>query len=104
MNITAFYLGQQVQEPHCQYSPLWMMTKTMIMNTMNMTNITAYSKGEQVQEPPCQHSPLRVFQSMFAATQVDDDDKEADDDDCKVDDDDNKFLFFVSKLLAKILK
>ena len=42
VNITAFYLGQQVQEPHCQYSPLWMMTKTMIMNTMNMTNITAF--------------------------------------------------------------
>ena len=67
-----------------------MMTMTMTMNTMNMTNITAFSKGEQVQEPPCQYSPLRVFQSMFAAPQVDDDD--------------NKFLFFVSKLLAKLLK
>ena len=72
MNITAFYLGQQVQEPHCQHSPLWMMTKTMIMNTMNMMNITAFSKGEQVQEPPCQYSPLRVFQSLPSAPQVDD--------------------------------
>ena len=57
------------------------------MNTMNMMNITAFSKGEQVQEPPCQHSPLRVFQSMFAAPQVDDDDGDDGDDD---DDDDNK--------------
>ena len=69
------------------------------MNTMNMTNITAFSKGEQVQEPPCQYSPLRVFQSMFAAPQVDDDDGDDGDDD---DDDDNKFLFFVSKLLKSI--
>ena len=48
---------------------------------MNMMNITAFSKGEQVQEPPCQHSPLRVFQSMFAAPQVDDDDGDDGDDD-----------------------
>ena len=75
---------------------------TMMMNTMNLTNITAFSKGQQVQEPPCQYSPLRVFQGLFAAPQVEDDDKEADDDDCKVDDDDNKFLFFVSKLLTSI--
>ena len=68
-----------------------------------LLNITAFYQGQQVQEPPCQYSPLRVFQSMFAAPQVEDDDKEADDDDCKVDDDDNKFLFFVSKLLAKLL-